>query len=135
MSSVIAIRSAFETRLKAIANPLATQWENTKYDPKGGTPYQRCTLMFAEPVNPEWGNFVQEVGYLQIDLRFPNNVGAGDAMAYAQKIRDWFPKRLCLVSGVSTVTVERTPFISNGSNDGDRFVVVVKIRFWSNTAS
>jgi hypothetical protein len=83
---------ALETRLAAIASPLATQWENALYTPISGTPYQQAYLLLAEPNNSEMGRYYQEQGIFQINLRYPINVGAGAQGLVLQRLvfsREW----------------------------------------------
>jgi hypothetical protein len=126
---------ALETRLAAIASPLATQWENALYTPISGTPYQQAYLLLAEPNNSEMGRYYQEQGIFQINLRYPINVGAGAAWARAQALREWFYRGLSLAANGLTVTINRTPTIAPGAIDGDRYVLPVKARFVANNAT
>lgn len=48
MTTEATIRQLFETALAAIAPTLDTIWENTAYNPIGGTPYQQAFLLFAD---------------------------------------------------------------------------------------
>lgn len=128
------LRKALETRLAAMAAPIATQWENRLYTPVAGTPYQQVNVLFAKPSNPEWGRGYQEQGYMQLTLRYPINAGPGDAEARAQSIRDWFYRGLPLAANGLTVTVESTPEFSPSFVDGDRYCIPVKVRFFANVS-
>lgn len=137
-SSVVDLRAALEKRLLAMTGVLATQWENTIIKPDGATPYQMVFFLPAEPSNPEMnGTFFQENGFMQITLRYPtaNGPGAGDAVAMAQAIRDWFPRGLSLTHGGVTVQINRTPAIGPGAVEGDRYSLPVKIRYFANNVS
>lgn len=126
------IRKALETRLAAIAAPLATQWENKTFVPVAGTPYQNVNLLLAEPLNLEMGGMYQQSGYMQVTLRY--SIGDGPALAEvrAQAIRDWFYKGLQVAANGITVTINKTPSIVNPFNDGDRYCIPVKVRFFAN---
>lgn len=128
------IRVALETRLAAIASPLATQFENDSFKPIAGTPYQQANLLLADPANPEIGRLYQENGYMQITLRYPIGVGPGAVQVRAQALRDWFYRGLCLAANGLTVTINRTPTISPSFVDGDRFCIPVKVRFFANVS-
>lgn len=130
--SLALVRTALEAALAGMSPALATAWENTGYEPVSGTPYQRVHLLAAEPDNPEIGGKVQERGFLQVSLAYPLDTGPGAALARAELIRDTFYRgRSFSASGITT-TVEKTPEIAPGFNEPDRYVVPVRIRFFSN---
>lgn len=134
--SVVDIRAALEARLQSMADYLGdanTQWENTAFTPADAA-YQSVYLLLADPINPEMGGYIQQQGYMQVTLRYPANKGSGDAAAQAQKIRGWFYKGLSLAANGFTVTINKTPTVSPGANDGDRYAVPVKIKFYANNA-
>lgn len=125
------IRAALEVALNNVQPPLATAWENV--NAPGAGSYQEVWLMLNKPENPTWGdNFYRQRGYLQVKLKFPQNTGTKDIQARANKLRDTFYRGLSWTSGGVTTTVEETPEIGNGSNEGDKFVVSVFIRFFAN---
>lgn len=128
------IRQALEVRVAALTPQLSTQWENDTFVPVAGTPYQNVNILFADPNNPEWGRAYQEIGYVQITLRYPLGGGAADIQARAQAIRDWFYKGLQLTANGITVTVNKTPTIGGSFNDGDRYCIPVKVRFFANVS-
>lgn len=144
--SLLAVRRAFEDTLAAMPSGIATAWENVPYTPVAGTPYQRAFLLPAEPDNPEMGRFTQERGIFQINLLYPLGQGAGDALRQAERIRstfyrgrtitvaiidDWFEYYSTADGTVKTV-IERTPEISPGFAEEDRFVLPVRVRFYAN---
>ena len=120
---------ALETRLAAIASPLATQWENALYTPISGTPYQAVKLLMAQPLNDERSARYVDQGYMQVTLRYPIDTGKGTALAAAQAVRDWFYRGLSLAAGGVTVLITDAPEIAPASVDGDRYALPVKIRF------
>lgn len=129
--SVTAIRAALETALAAMTPALATAWENAEYTPVQGTPYQRVTLMLAEPDNSEIGpQFVQR-GMLQVSLFYPDGPGPAAATTRAELIQTAFARGHSFTSGGITVTVEKTPEIATAMQDEDRFHVPVRIRFYA----
>jgi hypothetical protein len=131
--SLTAIRSALETQLNAMAPALATAWENAAFVPPAPTvPYQRVDLMLATPENPEIGAGYRELGFMQVTLKYPLQAGPGAAAARAIALRASFPKNLALTSGGVVTTISKTPAISAGVVDGDRWSVPVKIPFHTN---
>ncbi|MFZ2407006.1 MAG: phage tail terminator-like protein [Methylobacter sp.] len=130
--SIISVRAALETALNAMTPSLSTCWENTPHTAVAGTPYQQVYLLVAEPENPTMGDgFYREQGILQITLMYPLQTGSATAAARAELIRTTFKRGTSFTSGAVTVRINRTPEISPGRVDGDRFAVPVKIRWFS----
>jgi hypothetical protein len=130
--SAVLCRAALEVALAAMSPALATAWENAPYTPVAGTPYQRVTLLLAEPANLEMGSArYTEQGYLQISLAYPLNAGAGAATARAELIRSTFYRGASFTSGGVTVNIEKTPEIAPGRVEEDRYVIPVKVRFFA----
>jgi len=131
--SSLKIRQALETAVNSMLPALATAWENVPYTPVVGTPYQKAYILFAEPENNEIASpRYRELGYLQLTLMYPLNVGTKDAQTRAELIRTAFPKGSTFAKSDVTVMVEKTPEIGTGQVDGDRWAIPVKIRFFSN---
>lgn len=129
----LAISKAMEVRLKAFDADFPTQWENSNFTPVSGTAYQAANVLFAEPENPTMGDdFWRQRGYLQVQLRFPSNTGKAAAFTRAGQLQSWFKRGLSLEADGITTVVEKTPEVTNGANDGDRYVVNVRIRFYAN---
>lgn len=123
--SISAIRSTLESALDGITPALATAWQNVPFTPVVGTPYQRASLLFAEPYNQEKGASFQEQGFLQIDLCFPQSVGANLAETRAELLRSTFKRG----TSFANIMISSTPEVKPAYNDGDRFVIPVRIRF------
>jgi hypothetical protein len=114
--------------------PFPTQWANSEYKPVDGTPYQKVDIILGDPANPEQsGTFFQERGFMQVSLRYPANEGRKAIMERAQLIRNRFRFGLPLAANGFSVVIDRTPTISQGANDGNRYQVPVKIRFYANS--
>ena len=124
--SITAIRATLETALDGMTPALATAWQNAPFTPVVGTPYQRASLLLAEPDNQEKGAGFQEQGFLQVDLCYPQSVGANTAEARAELLRTTFKRGTSLANGI---LISHTPEIKPAYNDGDRFVIPVRIRF------
>jgi hypothetical protein len=124
------VRAALELGLSAIAPALATSWENRAFTvPAPSVPYQRATVLFAAPDNPEIGGGYLERGFMQVDHCYPLGAGPGDAEARAELTRAAFPRGASFTSGGVTVLIIRTPEIAPGRPEPDRYVVPVKVRF------
>lgn len=131
--SQLKIKKAFEEYLDGLQPPIETTYDNVNFKPTADVPYQFVSILFAKPENPSLGDdFYRERGYLQVSLKYPQNIGAGDAMARGELIRGWFKRGLSLEEGGVTAIVEETPEIRPGNNEGDRYVVNVFVRFFSN---
>ena len=153
--SLAAVRRALETALDGISPALATAWENLKFTPTPGTPYQRVNLLAAPPLNPEMGGFVQERGFMQVALAYPLEGGPGAALARAETIRATFKRGTSFTvippdatftldldftaqeyqSGPVpsiTTTIANTPEIAPALFEDDRYVVPVRVPFYAN---
>jgi hypothetical protein len=127
------IRKALELHLDGMTPSLATAWENTKFQPVVGVPYQRVNLLPGIPENPTiGGTFKRELGLFQVTLMYPQGTGTKDAGDRAQLIRDRFPRGTELNHGNVYVMVDKTPEIRPGSQDGDRWSVPVRIQYYAN---
>jgi len=124
--SIVDIRATLETALNGMSPALATAWQNVPFTPVVGTPYQRTSLLFAKPDNREKGAGFQDLGIFQVDLCYPQSVGANPAEARAELLRTTFKRGTPLSNNVS---ISETPEIKPAYNDGDRFVIPVRIRF------
>lgn len=134
--SAIKIRAALETALAAMSPALSTAWENNAYAPPASTvAYQKAFVLFAEPDNAEYGASYREQGIFQVTLCYPLQTGVGAAAARAELLRTTFKRGSTFTNGGETVIVTRTPEISSGTVDGDRWAVPVKIRFISGIIS
>jgi hypothetical protein len=134
--SNLKIRQALEIQLGTVTPSIETADENVSYDPSSDTPYQRISMLPAEPVNPSFGdNFHRESGIFQVLLCYPSNVGTGDIGAQAELIRNAFKRGNSFTVDGVTVQIERTPAISSGFPDGDRYCVPVRIRYFSNVTT
>jgi hypothetical protein len=130
--SIVSIRAALQTKLNAMTPALATAWENAPYTPVEGTPYQAAYVMPASPENPTMGDgFFRMVGIFQINLFYPLQAGTATAEARAELIKSTFERGTSMTSGGVTVVANKTPEISQGRADGDRWMIPVKIRWYA----
>ena len=135
--TLLALRQVFENALTAVDSSFPTAWENALFVPVNGIAYQQVDLLLANPQNPTISNpaannFFRENGIFQVTLMYPLNVGPKDAYTKAQALRAAFPYGKSFASGTMTVIVQRTPTVSPGRVDGDRWSVPVKIPFFAN---
>ena len=161
--SIINIRALLENKLNVITPSLATVWENTPYNPIAGTPYQQVYLLPAEPSNPTMGDgFYREQGLFQITLMYPLQKGSASAAARAELIRTAFKRGQSIAITVDgyilnedgsylldedgnriiiedsspiTVRIDKTPEVSQGRVDGDRWALPVKVRWFADNLS
>ena len=131
--SQVSIRAALETALAAMTPAITTSWENVSFvPPASSVPYQAAYLLFATPDNPTFGNkYHRENGIFQVSLNYPLQAGDSAARTRAELIRTTFYRGASFASGGVTVTIEKTPEITSGTPDGDRWMVAVKIRFYA----
>lgn len=130
--SIVLVRSALQAKLDGMSPALATAWENVDYVPVTGTPYQAAYVLAAEPDNPTMGDdYYREQGIFQISLFYPIKVGTAVSEARAELIRTTFKRGTSMTSGAVTVIINKTPEISPGRVDGDRWHIPVKIRFYA----
>lgn len=123
--SITAIRATLESALDGMTPALSTAWQNVPFTPVTGTPYQRATLLLAEPDNREFGASFQEQGFLQVDLCYPQSVGSNAVEARAELLRTTFKRG----TTIGSLMITATPEIKPAYNDGDRYVLPVRIRF------
>jgi len=130
MTGIVNIRAALETALNGMSPALATAWENNAFAPPASTvAYQKAYVMFATPDNPEYGSAHQELGIFQVTLMYPLQIGTSTVAARAELLRTTFRRGASFTSSGVTVIITRTPEVSAGTVDGDRFTVPVKCRF------
>ncbi|WP_082818874.1 DUF4128 domain-containing protein [Cupriavidus nantongensis] len=128
--SLSLIRRALEKHLLAMAPVLPLAPENVPFTPTPGAPYQRVHLLPATPANPTMGDgFYREVGVFQVSLYYPQGTGPAAAQTRAEAVRNYFPRGLLIPEGGISTRVERTPAISSGVPDGDRWCIHVSIQY------
>lgn len=134
--SLLAIKAALETRLKAIASPLATHWENAPFTPPDKNAWQQVSFLPVAPENPTFGDSFHRLrGIMQVTLYYPLGGGAGTVIAKAESIKAWFPRGSSHVANGVTTTIERTPEIGVARIVNDRYAVPVSIRYYANILS
>lgn len=130
--SLLKISAAFEKRLKALDANFATALPNLPYTPVTGTPYQRIRMLPATPVNPTLGDsYHREVGFCEIMLFYPVNIGRGLAQAKADAIKNHFPRALALTEAGQVIKIDRTPNVGVEIQTGDRYAIPITISYYS----
>lgn len=128
------LRAALEEALAAMTPALPTAWENTSYTPVADVPYQRVSLLRAEPINAEYGANFQDSGILQVSLMYPPGQGAAPAEDRAQLLRTTFRRGASFTKNGLVVKIIRTPnILPAGTADDGRFVLPVSITFLTST--
>lgn len=128
--SAVRVRAALETALLAMSPSLSSAMENTAFEPVSGVPYQKVHILFGTPENTENTASYDEVGFMQIQLRYPEAVGSGSAASRLELIRSAFRRGATFASGGVTTTIMGTPgLVGPGFNEGDRFCLTVRIPF------
>jgi len=108
----------------------ATAFENVAFAPPLlSVPYQECFILFARPDNSEFGDRHQELGYMQVNLKYPLQAGTSAIGARAELLRTTFKRGNTFASGGVTTMVTDTPEIGQGEPDGTMYSLPVKIRF------
>lgn len=128
--SIPTIRKALERAVAALTPALTTVWQGGAVNPRTDSgPIQEVAVLWAEPINDEYGGRARQEGVLQVTVSYPAKDGQGAAEARAQVIADAFPRNLPLVVGSLTVSVLRTPHIMSGFADAGRWKVPVRVAF------
>jgi len=129
------IRKLLETRLNAVEPSFKTIFENAPGKPAVGAPHQRVTLLPADTQAPTLpAGMKREVGYLQVDLYYPENAGAAQATAKAEAIRAQFPRGLSLVEGAVRLWLNQEPSLGRGRNEGGFYQLPVYIYYCADVA-
>lgn len=130
--SNLRIKQLCETHLKALAPDFPTAWENVNFKPSANAPFQIPTFLFAEPdLRGSSDSPYLQRGILTVTLAYPTNQGGGAAQLKAEEIRNWFNAGITMVGEDFNVIVERTPEITSGTIEEDRFTIRVRIRFFA----
>jgi hypothetical protein len=87
-------------------------------------------LLPGQPDNSEMGakNYF-EVGVFQITLCYLLEVGAGAIQARAELTKTHFKRGTTMVKDGITVNVMRTPTVSGGYREGDRYCIPISIYY------
>lgn len=128
--SIVKVRAALETALNSMSPALITAWENNPFTPPASNvPYQKSFVLSATPENLEYGSSYLENGIFQVTLMYPLQTGTAAVAARAELLRTIFNRGASFINSGVTVRITRTPEISAGTVEGDRFALPVKIRF------
>jgi hypothetical protein len=129
--SIVSVRAALSTKLNGMTPALSTAWENVPFTPVTGTPYQSAFVL-PSVENPTMGDdYHRLIGIFQVSLKYPLNAGTATSEARAELIKTTFKRGTSMTSGAVTVIVEKTPEISQGRAEDDRWVIPIKIRWFA----
>jgi hypothetical protein len=128
------IRQACESHLKALAPEFPTAWPNVNFNPPDG-PFQAPFILYAEPDDRGFRDSAAiQRGIFIITLLYPTNQGPFAAQSKAEDVADHFKRGTSVAiagEGSHSVIFDRTPEITSGDVEENRFVVRVKCRFYS----
>lgn len=125
-----AIRNALENALAAVSSAIDIVHEGEDYSPVAGRPYMEVFMLWAAPGNPTLGDrFYQELGVMQVNLQYPSGTGTATATAQAKLIRDAFKRGASFTFTGVTVQIDKTPEVSGGMVEGDRWKTVLRAPF------
>lgn len=126
------IRRAFEKSLTTLSPEIDSAYENKKYEPIMGKPYQRLQLAPNPVQNPTLGDsYYREVGEFQVFLCYPSHSGTLDVLTKAHLIRDTYFRGFTLVEGDTEIIVSKTPRIDGAIITSDRYIVPVIIEYFA----
>jgi len=129
--SIVSVRAALQTELNNIPGSIDVAWENVKYDPIDGTPYQAAYVL-PSVENPTMGDdYHRLIGIFKVNLYYPLLAGTATAEARAELIKTTFKRGTSMTSGGITVRVNKTPEILQGRADGDRWMIPINIRWFA----
>jgi len=126
------IKAAFELDFTPFEN-IATERENDDFEvPTDGSPYQSIFFLWPRPENPTMGDgHYRQRGIMQVTLQYPVGEGSGDADKRGGDLREHYSRGLSLTRNGVTTVIDETPEVGSGSKQGDRYVVVVRVRFYA----
>ena len=133
--STLDVVSALSIAINSVTPAIDTEWENIPYTPIVDIPYQSIKFFDFRTDNPEVnGPLYNILSIVQIDLMYPLLKGTGDILARAELYKNLFQQSATFVYNGQTVYTIKTPFITKGGVDGDRWKVTVKIFYsaWVN---
>ena len=131
--SAIKIRAALEVALNAMSPSLSTAWENQAFTPPAATvAFQVVHIMNAQPSHAECGRNYQQLGYMQVRLMYPLQIGSSTATTRAELLRTTFYRGATFTASPVNVLITDTPEIMPGQVEDGRYAVVVRIRFRAN---
>lgn len=126
--SLAKIRAALESRINGMASALPTAWENIAYTPTADEPWQRVRLLLNDPIDhATTADIVEQRGFLEVLLHYPQGDGASAAMAQAGLVAARFAPVQTLTSSTTRVEISQTARIGSGFLYEGWYVVPVSI--------
>lgn len=129
MSSFIS-RQVMETRLAAFADLLPVAWPNVTFAPPDG-PYLEVQYIAPSTTIAAYSSHAhaRESETMQITIYWPSGCGAGDVLAYAMQLQNWFPAGWGQTKEGEQVRVTKRPFVSSAIPAGAWYCVAVQVNF------
>lgn len=106
-----------------------TARENVSFSPITGVPWQSSQVSFAQPDNPEFGAGHFQIGFVQVNVCYPLQVGVGAAATRAELIASTFKRGNTYTYNGTTVLITRTPQVMQGYPTASDYVIPVRIQF------
>lgn len=130
--SLVKIKSALEVALESLSPSIDTAWENLDFNPTPGSAFQEVFILFAQPENFEYGSSHRELGYMHVALNYPLSLGSTALLIRAELIRSTFYRGASFTNSGVTVIISNTPEITPSKIEGDRYIAIIKVRFFAN---
>ena len=127
----VEIAEALFDRLGTLTNLLPVAWPNKPFTPTAGSGYLRAHFMPAEPFPAAAGEDAENryIGFVQVDVLWPDGEGLKDLLVYADKVAAHF-KRGTVISATSfPVAIRRPPYVMQPAKEGAWWVVPVRIYY------
>ena len=123
------VRVATRQHLKAITNPIETDWEGDKFTPTNDVEYQSVHLLsgHVEDLVIGYTNEAKSNFILQVTLKYPSQKGTYAIETKAHDIVEHFKRGTTLTKNDITMRVENTPTITNLGVEADREIRAVSI--------
>lgn len=129
--ATLVISSAIETYLKTLDEDFETAYENVNFKPSDN-PFQVPTFLFAEPDDLGYRDSPYILrGIFTNTLAYPTNEGAGNAQTKAEQVKAYFYRGLSLPTPNFNIIFDRTPEITGGAVEEDRYIIRVRCRFFA----
>ena len=130
--SMSTVRKLLETQLNSVSGDIDTAFENVRFSPVHGTPYQAVALLPGATQNPSYGDdFKREVGIFQVSVMYPLNAGPAAAQARVETIRAAFKRGLALTDGLVRVLINASPYQSPGRPGAGWFSIAVSVPYYA----
>lgn len=126
------IRSAFITELITLLDSGDIAFENVGFTPVVDKPYAKIDFIPLKPRNTSSGNkHYQLNGIFQVCLCFPKHIGVGESFQFANTLQQHFARGKRLEKNGCYAIVKETPTVFNSVIQENRYVIPVRIFYYS----